>query len=105
MKTMRNPRGIEMKFGVALAAAGLVALAALPGLAQAPGGIPGVVAPGVQSELVQDGFTFTEGPVGAADGGLYFSDIRVSRVFQMDAAGKISVFRENTNGTNGIALT
>src|SRR5439155_65163 len=77
----------------------------LPALAQTPAGIPGVVAPGVVSELVQEGFTFTEGPVGTADGGLYFSDIRVSRVFQMDAAGKISVFRENTNGTNGIALT
>jgi gluconolactonase len=69
------------------------------------GGIPGVVAPGVESELVQEGFTFTEGPVGTADGGLYFSDIRVNRVFHLDAAGKITVARENTNGTNGIALT
>src|SRR5207244_11361783 len=73
--------------------------------AQRPAGNPGGLGPGAVSELVQDGCTFTEGPVGTADGGLYFSDIRVSRVFQMDAAGKISVFRENTNGTNGIALT
>ena len=41
---------------------------ALPAMAQAPGGIPGVLAPGVTPELVQEGFTFTEGPVGTADG-------------------------------------
>jgi len=85
-------------------AAALIALFAAPIAAQT-GGIPGVLAPGVESELVQEGFTFTEGPVGTADGGLYFSDIRVSRVFHLDAAGKITVARENTNGTNGIALT
>src|ERR1700704_3268837 len=87
-----------------LAAATALALLALPSAAFAQG-IPGVLAPGVVSELVQEGFTFTEGPVGAADGSLYFSDIRVNRVFHLDAAGKISVFRETTNGTNGIALT
>jgi hypothetical protein len=87
-----------------LAAATLIALLPAPVVAQT-GGIPGVVAPGVESELVQEGFTFTEGPVGTADGGLYFSDIRVNRVFHLDAAGKITVARENTNGTNGIALT
>src|SRR5262245_42832696 len=87
-----------------LGAAALIAFFAAPIGAQT-GGIPGVVAPGVESELVQEGFTFTEGPVGTADGGLYFSDIRVNRVFHLDAAGKIAVARENTNGTNGIALT
>ena len=92
--------GIYAVFG----AAALMAFLAAPITAQT-GGIPGVLAPGVASELVQEGFTFTEGPVGTADGGLYFSDIRVNRVFHLDAAGKITVARENTNGTNGIALT
>src|SRR5206468_13011404 len=89
---------------IVLSAVALVALFAAPIAAQI-GGIPGIVAPGVESELVQEGFTFTEGPVGTADGGLYFSDIRVNRVFYLDPAGKITVARENTNGTNGIALT
>ena len=105
METTRYPIRIDPGFTLAFGVAGLVALLAAPALAQTPAGIPGVVAPGAVSELVQEGFTFTEGPVGTADGGLYFSDIRVNRVFQMDAAGKITVFRENTNGTNGIALT
>lgn len=67
-------------------------------------GIPGVVAAGAQAELVQEKFTFTEGPVGAADGGLFFSDPRESRTYHLDTAGKISIFREQTNGTNGLAF-
>jgi hypothetical protein len=52
-----------------LGAAAILAICTLPVLAQAPAGIPGVLAPGVVPELVQEGFTFTEGPVGTADGG------------------------------------
>src|SRR6516162_2574397 len=89
----------EYALGVALS------VLALPALAQAPGGIPGVLAPGVTPELVQEGFTFTEGPVGTADGGLYFSDIRVNKTHFLDPGGKISVVREGTNGSNGLALT
>jgi len=85
-------------------AAMILALAPMA-IAQAPTGIPGVVAPGVEAELVQEGFTFTEGPVGAADGSLYFSDIRVSKTHHLDLSGKITVFREDTDGANGLALT
>jgi gluconolactonase len=82
-----------------------LATLALPAMAQAPGGIPGVLAPGVAPELVQQGFTFTEGPVGSADGGLYFSDIRANKTYFLDPGGKIAAVRENTNGANGIALS
>ena len=56
-------------------------------------------------ELVQEGFVFTEGPVGTPDGGLYFSDIRPNRIHYLDPGGKISLVREQTNGANGLALT
>jgi gluconolactonase len=82
-----------------------LAVIALPAMAQTPGGIPGVLAPGTTPELVQEGFTFTEGPVGTADGGLYFSDIRANKTYFLDPGGKIAAVRENTNGANGIALT
>jgi gluconolactonase len=72
---------------------------------QAPTGIPGVVAPGAMVDLVQENFAFTEGPVGTAEGGVYFTDIRNNRVHYLDPAGKISVARENSNGANGLALT
>ena len=78
-------------------------LIALPALAQT-GGIPGVIAPGDTPQLVQENFTFLEGPVGTADGGLIFSDIRVNKTY-LDPAGKISVIAENTNSSNGLALT
>jgi gluconolactonase len=69
-------------------------------------GIAGVVAPGSEPVLVREGFTFTEGPVGTADGGLFFSDIREpSKTYRLDPDGKFSVVREKTNSTNGLALT
>jgi gluconolactonase len=88
-----------------LGAAAAVALFAGAARAQSPGGIAGVVAPGVVPELVQEGFVFTEGPVGTPDGGLYFSDIRPNRIHYLDPGGKISLVREQTNGANGLALT
>ena len=82
----------------------LMVLGAPGAVAQQSAGIPGVISPGVEPELVQEGFTFTEGPVGAPDGGLYFSDIRVNRIHRLDAAGKIITLYEQTNGANGLAL-
>src|ERR1700722_19419879 len=68
-----NQEGImQNRIRRTVAIAGVAAALALPAWAQAPVGIPGVVAPGSQPELVQEGFTFTEGPLGTADGGLYF---------------------------------
>jgi gluconolactonase len=83
----------------------LLAMGGLSALAQTSVGIPGVLAPGVAPELVQDGFVFTEGPVGTADGGLVFSDLRGNRTYYLDSAGRISVVREPSNGANGLALT
>lgn len=97
--------GIGKTCRIALASAAILMICTLPAIAQAPAGIPGVLAPGVVTELVQEGFTFTEGPVGTADGGLFFSDIRANRTYYLDPAGKISVAREGTNGGNGLALT
>ena len=108
MTTQRSigfPKRISLAFGAAAGAAALLALVGVPVLAQAPGGIAGVLAAGATPELVQEGFTFTEGPVGTADSGLFFSDIRVSKTYRLDPGGKISVARENTNGANGLALT
>ena len=65
----------------------LLAALALPLLAQSPG-IPGVVAAGVEPELVKDGFMFTEGPVGTPDGGLYFTDIRANKIYKIDPGGE-----------------
>src|SRR5712692_689792 len=102
MTARQRPLGGAILVHAALGAA--VIIAALAGPAVAQTGIPGVLAPGVKPELVQEGFVFTEGPVGTADGGLYFSDIRPSKMYYLDKDGKISLVREQTNGANGLAL-
>jgi gluconolactonase len=105
MRSKKEEIGTGTGCGIGLAAALMLAMCALPVLAQGPAGIPGVVAPGIATELVHEGFMFTEGPVGTADGGLFFSDIRPNRTHYLDPSGKISVVREATNGANGLALT
>jgi len=87
-----------------LAAAACIAWPASTARAQSPG-IVGVIAPETMVELVREGFVFTEGPVGTPDGGLYFSDIRPNRVYQLELGGKIALVREQSNGANGLALT
>jgi gluconolactonase len=94
-----------LRTSAAFGAAAAVLLLALPLLAQTPVGIPGIIAPGVEPELVQEGFVFTEGPVGTPDGGLYFSDIRPNRIHHLEPGGKIALIREQSNGANGLAVT
>ena len=66
--------------------------------------IPGVIAAGAQVETVRGGFKGLEGPVAAPDGGLYFSDIPTNRTYKLAPDGTISVWREGTNGANGLFL-
>ena len=86
----------------------LLAVLLLAGCASTPsgGGMSSVIAPDAKVQLVQEGYVFTEGPLGMPDGGLYFTDLRTAnRIYRMDAHGKISMFREKTNTTNGLAYT
>ncbi len=83
-----------------------ILLAILPLAVAWAQGIPGVVAADAKVELVQESFIFIEGPVGTADGGLYFSEVRGGdKTYRVDPSGRISVFRDHTNNTNGLALT
>ena len=67
--------------------------------------IPGVIRASAKVELVKDGLKGLEGPVPSGDGGLYFSAIEENRIYKLDRDGRtITVFRENTNGTNGLFL-
>jgi len=76
-----------------------------PGFGQTDAGIKGVLAANARPELVQEKFTFTEGPVGTADGGLYFSDIMgADKTYRLDPSGKITLYRSGTNNMNGLAL-
>src|SRR5215471_18957975 len=83
----------------------LIAIGGAALLGQTASGIRGVTAGNARPELVQEKFTFTEGPVGTADGGLYFSDIMgADKTFRLDPSGKITQYRNSTNNMNGMAL-
>jgi gluconolactonase len=83
----------------------LLAMSASMSFGQTAAGIKGVLADNARPELVQEGFMFTEGPVGTADGGLYFSDIMgADKTYRLEPGGKISVYRSETKGMNGLAL-
>ena len=64
--------------------------------------IAGVIAAGARVEEVRGGFKGLEGPVAAPDGGLFFSDIPANITYKLEPNGTIAVWRENTNGANGL---
>ena len=54
-------------------------------------------------EVVSQGHTFTEGPAVAPNGDVYFTDVRQSKIWKVDAkTDKVSLFKENTGLTNGL---
>lgn len=66
--------------------------------------IPGVVAGGLPIERVARGFDGSEGPLGLPDGSLLFTETRANRIVRINADKSHSVYMENTNGANGLAL-
>lgn len=64
--------------------------------------LSGVLVDGKNWELVSDGHKFTEGPAVDAKGQVYFTDIPQNKIHKIDLDGKVSVFLENSQGTNGL---
>jgi len=54
-------------------------------------------------EKVASGFQFTEGPVFSRIGYLLFADIPANRIMRYEQ-GRVSVFRENSSGANGLTF-
>jgi gluconolactonase len=61
-----------------------------------------VSAPGAKVEKLCGGFSFTEGPACDAKGNIFFSDIPNNRIHKWSLDGKLSTFRENSGGSNGL---
>ncbi len=61
-----------------------------------------VVAPGAKVEKLAGGFKFTEGPAADAEGNIFFTDILNNRIHKWSLAGRLSTFRENSGGANGL---
>jgi len=63
-----------------------------------------VVAPGAKVQKLAGDFAFTEGPVACTMGNIYFTDIPNNRIHIWTLAGRLSTFRENSGGANGLAF-
>lgn len=50
------------------------------------------------------GFEFTEGPAADRHGNVYFSDIPANKIYKVDSQGKLSVFKDPSNHTNGLMV-
>jgi len=61
-----------------------------------------VIAPGAKVEKLCGGFKFTEGPAADTDGNIYFTDIPNNRIHKWSLEGKLSTFREESRGANGL---
>lgn len=57
-----------------------------------------------QPECLATGFVFTEGPLWHPAGYWLFVDIRRNLIHRMTPAGQVAVFRENSNGSNGLTF-
>jgi len=83
-----------------------VALMLIPGIGLAlstpAAGQTSLVAPGGKVEKLSGGFMFTEGPAADAEGNVFFSDIPNQRIHKWSVDGKLSTFRENSGGANGL---
>jgi sugar lactone lactonase YvrE/rhodanese-related sulfurtransferase len=67
--------------------------------------IPGVVAKGTKYEFLYEGFEGTEGPITLPDGSAIFTETRANRITQLKEDRAVSIFLQNSNGSNGLAFT
>ena len=65
-------------------------------------GIPGVVARGTPVHVIKDGFNGSEGTITLPDGSVIFSETTANRTIKIDKDDNVSIFLENTNGSNGM---
>jgi gluconolactonase len=61
-----------------------------------------IVDPTQDWEVASEGHRFTEGPAVDRDGNVFFTDIPNNRIYKIATDGKVSIFRENTGGANGL---
>jgi gluconolactonase len=67
----------------------------------APGNVSVTVANTKVTKLT-GGFRFTEGPAADAEGNVYFTDIPNNLIHKWSVDGKLTTFRENSRGANGL---
>ncbi|MDP6635349.1 MAG: SMP-30/gluconolactonase/LRE family protein [Phycisphaerae bacterium] len=95
---MRNPVS-----SITALLVGSILLAACLSISAAPKpAAKSVVAPGAKPVKIVGKFRFTEGPAVDAKGNVFFTDIPNNLIYKYALDGKLSVWREDTGGANGL---
>ena len=63
-----------------------------------------ILAPGKPWDLLGGGYQLTGDSAVDRDGNVYFTDSRKNRILKIDLEGKISTWKEGSNGAHGIAF-
>jgi gluconolactonase len=87
-----------MNLRLPILSAALLSVAFVSSAAQAQS----LVAAGAEVTKLAGDFKFTEGPAGDRDGNIFFSDIPNNRIHKWSADGKLTTFREESGGANGL---
>ncbi|MCP3888147.1 MAG: hypothetical protein GY702_04645 [Desulfobulbaceae bacterium] len=66
------------------------------------GSLESVVADGAELTLISNTFSFAEGPASDSHGNLFFSDISQNLIYKWSVNLELSIFRENSGGSNGL---
>lgn len=61
-----------------------------------------ILDPSSEWELVSSGHQFTEGPAVDRHGNVFFTDVRGSKIHRIGTDGKVTVFKEDSGGANGL---
>lgn len=64
--------------------------------------ITSILDPSSDWEVVSQDHKFTEGPAVDRSGNVFFSDVRASRIHKIAAGGKVTLFKDDTGGANGL---
>ena len=64
--------------------------------------ITAILDPNSDWEVVSQGHNFTEGPAVDRNGSVFFSDVRSNRIHKIAADGKVTIFKDDTGGANGL---
>lgn len=78
------------------------ALAAMAPLPAAAADLSELVADGAEVRKLAGGFKFTEGPAADQEGNVYFTDIPNNRIHKWSLDGRLTTFREDSGGANGL---
>lgn len=70
----------------------------------APRGTDDILAPATRWDLLGQGYQLTADSTVDKNGNVYFTDAQKNRILKVDLEGHVTVWKEHSNGTHGLAF-